>query len=95
MSVNPALAMISAGVVPGPVKGVGIVLTGAEGFADVIAGIEALPGEPTGGIATGANLRFNVAPAETMSGGLETDRVVRAVPVVGLAPGMIPLEDLS
>jgi flagellar hook-length control protein FliK len=95
MSVNPALAMISAGVVPGPVKGVGIVLTGAEGFADVIAGIEALPGEPTGGIATGANLRFKVAPAETMSGGLETDRVVRAVPVVGLAPGMIPLEDLS
>jgi flagellar hook-length control protein FliK len=63
MSVNPALAMISAGVVPGPVKGVGIVLTGAEGFADVIAGIEALPGEPIGGIATGANLRFNVATA--------------------------------
>jgi flagellar hook-length control protein FliK len=63
MSMNPALAMTSAGVVTGAVKGVGAVLTGAEGFADVMAGIEAPPGEPTGGIATGANLRFNVATA--------------------------------
>jgi flagellar hook-length control protein FliK len=69
MSVNPALAMISAGVVPTPVKGVGAALTGAEGFADVMTGIETLPGQPTGGVATGANLRFNVAPASPSAEG--------------------------
>jgi flagellar hook-length control protein FliK len=65
MSMNPALAMISVATVQGPAKGTAGILAGAEGFADVIAGIETpaatLPAE---GIATGANLRFNVAMVE-------------------------------
>jgi flagellar hook-length control protein FliK len=92
MSVNPALAMISAGVVPTPVKGVGAALTGAEGFADVMTGIETLPGQPTGGVATGANLRFNLAPTGIALGGFETDSVASASGVE-LAPGTVPLGD--
>jgi flagellar hook-length control protein FliK len=90
MSMNPALAMTSAASVQGPAKGTAGILAGAEGFADVMAGIETLPGQPTEGIATGTNLRFSAAPT---LGGFEPDSVASVASGVELAPRTVPLGD--
>jgi flagellar hook-length control protein FliK len=94
MSMNPALAMISAAIVPCSAKGGGPALAVSEGFAEVMAGMETLATQPAEGIATGANLRFNVATVGTMLGGLEPDSAEPAAASgVELALGTVPLGD--
>lgn len=64
MNMNPALATLSTGIVPSPSNGAALAIPGAEGFAEVMAGVAALPVPTQPAIGTDAKLRFDVAPAE-------------------------------
>lgn len=70
MNMNPALATVSTGIVPAPANGAGLAIPGAEGFAEVMAGVAALPVPTQAAIGTDAKLRFDVAPAEADADGV-------------------------
>lgn len=80
MSIDLALAISSTGTPPSPAKGIAAIMPGAEAFAELMAGIAAPPEQQIDDIGTGANLRFNLAPAAVPVGGVAPEAIQPAVP---------------
>ena len=79
MNMNPALAILSTGIVQSPANGAVLAIPGVEGFAEVMAGVAApaLPAQAV--IGTDAKLRFDVAPGEAAPVSKGTDGTGRAI----------------